>query len=391
MASPQPEHTRDLNTLVSSTIDGISTGMHNFIDDGRQKLLKKLQMAGQIKTCPDADRWEVLFGYGSDGESWTTYQGDQYGGVAGSPLGHTQAEILSKSFYSLFNRTKNFNIPQKVVNRPVDAQTVDVIAKLGERLAVDALDLEENYLLRGEATGSGTYAALDPYVDDANFDGTKAPMSLLGLLGTGIATPTDQFGYVQVNDHADWAPQVFSATDANPGTDAELRTMLRDIDSAIRNSTFGALEAPTDILTDVPFYERVLQALMTFGRINDTLVRDMGYGANEAIPLSGLRGGIDYSHRLDKVNAWDFGTTPDSVAGNEATNPVIGLNLDSLCMRFVGQPSSMGPEAGWIQQLGDLAAHPTETNWFKRLMYSFTMAVENGRRSFFYIDGYRLT
>lgn len=395
MASPQPEYTRDINTLVSSTIDGISNEMHNFIDDGRQKVLRKLADAGCIKTCPDADRWEVRFAYESDAETWTTYTGDEFDGApATNNLGHTQNEILSKSYYTLFNRTKNFNVPQKLIGRPVTDQTVDVIAKLGERLAVDTLDLEENYFLRGAATAAGAYAQLDPYVGDANHDATKAPMSALSLMSTGTGTPTDPFGYVEVGDHADWAPQQFGATDKNPTTDAELRTMLRDLDSAIRNSTFGAMEAPTDIITTVDFYERVLQALMTFGRINDTLVRDMGYGANQAIPLAGLRGGIDYSHRLDAGNAWDFNVSTASglTAGatNDACHPILGLNLDSLCMRFVGQASSMGPEAGWIQQGSDLAPHPKQTNWFKRLMYTYTMCLEQGRRSFFTIDGYTL-
>lgn len=384
MASPQPEYARDINTLVTSTIDGVSNGMHNFIDDGRQKLLKKMQMAGAIKSCPDADRWEVRFAYNSDAETWTTYVGDEFDGAPGTNnLGHAQNEILSKSYYTLFNRTKNFNIPQKVINRPVTDQTVDVIAKLGERLAVDTLDLEENFLLRGASTAAGAYTALDPYVGDQNYDATKAPMSMLGLMSTGTQTGTQPFGYVEVTDHSDWAPQEFTASTANPGTDAELRQMLRDIDSNIRNATFGSLEAPTDILTTVDLYERVLQALMTFGRINDTLVRDMGYGANEAIPLSGLRGGIDYSHRLTADAAWDF----DGVG---VYHPFLGLNLDSLCMRFVGQPSSMGPEAGWIQQAGDLAAHPKQTNWFKRLLYTYTQALENGRRSFFTTAGWTL-
>jgi len=380
MALPVTD-TRTLNTIVTSAIDTISGNPANLVNEGGEKVLGKLARKGRIFRVNDAERVEHPVMHGTDGESWSTIVGDNYG--AGTPddanLGTTQNEVLSKALFSILTRTKNFNVPQQIIGRPTAMAKSDV-AYLAQRMAMETYELEEAYLLRGASTLSGTYDELAPFSADTDWLGGGAvygQMSLLGLYGIGKDTNTDEFANIGVDDDAEWDTQLYSASTAAA---TDLDEFMQDIQEAIVRADYGGLERPTDILSTIDWYMKVLEALRNKGAINDTLIRDMGTGPNTEIPFGSVM--IDYSRHLTTDALWDLG------AGTTACHPVLGLNLNSLRWNLVGQTTGVGPDAGWINQKSDMLPHPEKHNFFKRLEYRYAFSLDNGRRSFFHIEGW---
>ncbi len=373
--------TRTLNTLVTSAIDTISGNPANLVNEGGEKLLGKLAKRGRIFRVNDAERVEHPVMHGTDGENWSTIVGDNYG--AGTPadanLSTNQNEVLSKALFTILTRTKNFNVPQQLIGRPSQLAMSD-IAYLAQRMAMETYETEEAYLLRGASTLSGTYAELAPFSGDADWLGggsVYGQMSMLGLYGIGKDTSTDEFANIGVDDNAEWDA---SRYDASTPAATDLDEFMQDIQEAIVRTDFGGMERPTDILSTIDWYMKVVEALRAKGTINDTLIRDMGTGPNTEIPFGSLL--IDYSRHLTKAQAWDLGT------GTAECHPVLGLNLNSLRWNLVGQTTGVGEDAGWIDQKSDMAPHPEKHNFFKRLEYRYAFSLDNGRRSFFHIDGW---
>lgn len=383
MAIPVTD-SRTLNTLVTSAIDTISGNPANLVTEGGEKVLAKLAKRGRIFKVNDAERVEHPIMTGSDA-SWATLVGDVPSGTptAGSLIA-TQSEVLTKALFTILTRTKNFNVPQSMIGRPSQLAMSD-IAYLAQRMAMEAYAMEEAYLLRGASTLSGTYDELAPWSGDDDWKGGAAvmgSMSLLGLVGIGLDEGTDTFGGIAVDDDADWTARNTAVTTANPNTAALRAGFLGDIQGALINADWGGMERPTDIITTIDAYELILTALRDSGTINDTLIRDMGASPDTEIPFGSVL--IDYSRHLDKDAVWDLG------GGTTASHPIVGLNLNSLRWNLVGQTSGVGEDAGWIDQKSDMQPHPTLSNFFKRLEYRFCFSIDNGRRSFFNIEGLTL-
>ena len=390
MALPVTD-SRTLDTIVTSAIDTISGNPANLVNEGGEKLLGKLAKRGRIFRVNDADRVEHPVMHGTDGDTWISYQADQFNGGAGT-LGHSQNEVLSKALFSLIDRTKNFNVPQSMLGRPTQLAMSDV-AYLAQRMAMETFELEEARLLIGGATtlggpsASNTYTKLAPHEGDGDFDATKGSMSLAGLFLTGKATPTDEFANIGVDDDANWDSQLYTAGIANSAavTGDEI---IKDLQNALVKCDFGGMERPTDVLSTIDYYTAFLQELRTMGNINDTLIRDMGAGPNTEIPFGSVL--VDYSRHLTADAEWDTDayTGTGSASGTDLIVPVLGLNLNSLRWNLVSEGTAVGADAGWIRAVSELAPHPTKTNFFKRLHYKSCYSLDAGRRSFFRIEGY---
>jgi hypothetical protein len=383
MAIPVTD-SRTLNTLVTSAIDTISGNPANLVTEGGEKVLAKLAKRGRIFKVNDAERVEHPVMTGTDA-SWATLVGDVPSGTpTDGSLVATQSEVLTKALHTILTRTKNFNVPQSMIGRSSQLAMSD-IAYLAQRMAMEAYAMEEAYLLRGASTLSGSYDYLAPFSGDSLWKGgasVMGSMSLLGLLGVGLDTATDTFGGIAVDDDADWAAQNTAVTNANPNDATKWEEFLGDIQGALINADYGGMERPTDIITTIDAYERILVALRNKGTINDTLIRDMGVAPDTEIPFGSVL--IDYSRHLDKGAVWDMGD------GATSCHPIVGLNLNSLRWNLVGQTSGVGEDAGWIDQKSDMQPHPTLSNFFKRLEYRFCFSIDNGRRSFFNIEGLTL-
>lgn len=363
--------------MVTATIDTISGNPANFVNEGNEKLLGKLAKRGRIFRVNDAERVEHPVMYGSDGESWTTYAADEYDGAPSTNnLGVAQNEVLTKARFTLLDRTKNFNVPQELIGRPT-ALAKSEIGYLGQRLAMETYQLEEAYLLRGASTVGGAYDELAPFSGDTDWQATKGTMSLLGLYGIGKDTNTDTFAGIAVNDDAEWDAKLYTASTAAA---TDLEEFLMDVQEALIRTSFGGNENVTDVLSTIDWYMKFLEALSAKGRIQNTLIKDMGAAPDTEVPFGSVM--VDYSRHLSKDALWDLG------AGTTSCHPVLGLNLNSLRWNLTGQPSSVGPDAGWIQQISDMQPHPVNTTFFKRLKYRNCFSLDAGRRSFFQIEGW---
>jgi hypothetical protein len=373
MALPYVD-SRTLNTLVSNTIDTYSGDPVNMINEGGEKLLKKLAGAGRIFKVNDAQRVEHPVMYGSEAESRSRYVGDEYTGNTAT-LGSDQDEVLTKTLSSIITATQNFNVPQSIIGRPAALAMTDIQA-LGKRLFMDIFQEEEMALLLGELTTGSTPDELGPFSGDTDFDAAVGSMSLAGLLGVGLDTAADIFGGLNVSDLAHWAPQEFTASTAAA---TDLQEFIDDVQNAVlRTGRFGGMERPTDIITTIDWYNKFVAALRDMHRITGDVVKNMG--TEEGIPFSGVT--IDWHAHLAKDAVWDVGT------GTTVCHPVLLLNLNSLRLNMVH--GSTGPDAsgGFVQKMSDMAPHPTKNTWFSRLQYKSCYSLDNGRRSFGSINGW---
>ena len=395
MALPVSD-SRELNTLVTSAIDTISGNPANLVTEGGEKLLGKLAKRGRIFRVNDAERVEHPVMYGDDGDGvWATLVGDNYGNGApdAGTLGETQNEVLTKALSTIVTKTKNFNVPQSIIGRDSQLAMSD-IAYLAQRMAMQTYAEEEALLTIGnvDIADGADHRKLAPWSGDHDFmnrggTGTYAAdatgsMSLLGIVDTGRDTNTHSFAGIAPADDAQWAAQLFNATNATPATDAQYDAFLNDVQKCLIQSDFGGMERPTDILTTMDAYMLFLKALRSKGAINDTLIRDMGASPNTEIPFGSVL--VDYTRHMDEGDVWDL----TAASGVEA--PFIGVNLNSLRWNLVGQTTGVGEDAGWINQKSEMMPHPTKSNFFKRLEYRNCFSLDNGRRSFFHMEGLQL-
>jgi len=374
MAIPKTDN-QVLNTLVTSAINTISANPANLVTEAGEKLMAKMAKRGRIFRVNDADRVEHPVMHNDD-NTWATITGDNPGGTV-TGLNSTQTEHLTSALFTILTRTKNFNIPQSMLGRDTRLAMSD-IAYLAQRMAMQAYELEEAYILRGNSTRTGAYKLLAPFQHDTNWqagDDTAGQMSLLGLLDLQGA---NEFGNISTDDNAQWGAYFQTAAEGNPADTAQFNTWLSEINECIVRADYGGMERPTDILTTVDVYMRFLEALRDKGTINDTLIRDMGASPDTEIPFGSVM--VDYSKFLTADAVWDTGS------GAIVSHPFIGLNLNSLRWNLVGQTTGVGEDAGWINQKSDLLPHPTASNFFKRLEYRFAWSLDNGRRSFFHLD-----
>lgn len=384
MALPWAEATpaSKVDTLATTSIDGVSRNLTQVINDGGEKLLQYLAERGRIFVVPDSDRYSHPLLHADGGSATVAYRRDNFG--AGETLSASSEEILTQAKFDVVFRSRNLNFPQDM---PLQGNPVSYMDALVMSNAIGMFyELESNFVL-GNATADGANpAARAPYESDTDYDVNG--MSLLGLLssGAGLVTGrpnTESFGGVTVSDAAKWAPQLFAAGAANGST------LIEDTDDALRQLWYGPQESPDLILTGLSVFNKLADL------VRDTATHNAGMMANlgkEGTIQMGTAT-VDWHRMLDTKDAeWDFTAT------TTAEYPYVFLNTKSLRLNVVaaGTISDGGPEAqknpqiGFLKQMPGVFPHPTTTNLFKRVSMGHGFSLENGRRSFGHMEGITL-
>jgi len=374
-------YSRAFDTMVSTALDTISTDPLNCITDAGEKLLNRLASKGRIFVVNDAEKVRHTVMY-DGGEPTTFYKPDDLGGTSNN-LTAVAEEFLTQAHFDMHAATRNINMPQ---SQPA-GNMIDYASTLVNANMMDIFNQEEKLFWLGSATAasSANPAKNDPSALAGDTDTTAGlPMSALSLLcggdatWTGVTAGEKWAGIAPEGSSAisQWVPGQYTTSDATP-TAAEGLTLSADLQKAIINSTYSERERPTDVFTSIALFETFLSQLRAKGALPDPVRANMG--TDTTIPFAGVT--VDFSRYISEQNAW-------SIAGDAGNEPIIGLNLNSLRMNLVRQGSVSGDKIGWINQIGPgILPHPLKTTVFKRIEWKRNYSVDNGRRSFFIING----
>jgi len=112
MALPWAEATpaSKVDTLATTSIDGVSRNLTQVINDGGEKLLQYLAERGRIFVVPDSDRYSHPLLHADGGSATVAYRRDNFG--AGASLSAESAEILTQAKFDVVFRSRNLNFPQ---------------------------------------------------------------------------------------------------------------------------------------------------------------------------------------------------------------------------------------------------------------------------------------
>jgi len=375
-------YTQKIDSLTTVAIDEATRDLANLVNEGGEKLLKKVQSKGRIFVVNDAEKVKhpVLYGSGTtlyfdpDSMGGTT---DYSSGGTDEALGYTANEIMSFAQFHMYSATRNINYPQAM---PA-GNFIPYVSNSIKMHMMDILQKEELMFLRGTDTVPlGGYAVRGPNVGD---DGATAgkPMTVAGLLN---ADNSITFAGIDVGtgsgDFEQWRPTLVDGAgvtggSATPSTIAHFGPAL---DLAILNSSFSETERPDWILTTKTMYTNVLTALRAASQINDAVLANLG--TTEQVPYAGCM--IDWSRYLDEGDTWD------GTGGSGTECPVLGINTNSLRLNVVAGGGVSDDSLGFVQKVGSTQTLPTRTNLFDRVQYKRCWSIDGGRRSFFHIEGW---
>lgn len=398
MALPWAEATpaSKVDTLATTSIDGVSRNLTQVINDGGEKLLQYLAERGRIFVVPDSDRYSHPLLYADGGSTTVAYRRDNFG--AGGSLGASSAEILTQAKFDVVFRSRNLNFPQDM---PLQGNPVSYMDALVMSNAIGMFyELESNFVLGNDSADGDAPTRRAPYegdTDDYNVNG----MSLLGLLSTGsglvaadttagitATTNTQTFGGIAVNDVAKWAPQLFDAGAAATGAN-----LIIDTDNALRDLWFGPQENADLILTGQAVFSKLADLVRETATHNAGMLANLG--KEGTIQMGAAT--IDWHRMLNtKDEYWDFSGSGAGVKAAEY--PYIFLNTKSLRLNIVaagtisdgGPAAKKNPQIGFLKQLPGVFPHPQTTNLFKRVSMGHGFSLENGRRSFGHMEGITL-
>jgi len=375
-------YAQKIDTLTTVAIDEATSDLANLVNEGGEKLIKKMQSNGRIFVVNDAEKVKhpVMYGSGStlyfnpDSLGGETTGGD---GSTTDALGYTANEIMSFAQFQMYSATRNINYPQAM---PA-GNFIPYVSNAIKMHMMDILQKEELMFLRGTDTiPLGGYVARGPLAgDDGATDGK--PMTVAGLLN---ADDSMTFAGIDVGtgsgDFEQWRPTLVNGAgvtggDADPDTIAEFGPAL---DLAILNASYSETERPDWILTTKGQYTNILSALRAASQINDAVLANLG--TTEQVPYAGCM--IDWSRYLDESTVWDVS------AGVGTESPVLGINTNSLRLNVVAGGGVSDEKLGFVQKVGTTQTLPTRTNIFDRVQYKRCWSIDGGRRSFFQIEGW---
>lgn len=375
MALPHT-YTQTVNTVTTATLDALTTDLTQIVNDGDYTLLRKMASKGRIKRVKDCEKIShpLLYGNATSTLRYDPTTGaNRLAGNSGT-LSAAAVDVLDKALFSMQSATINVNFPQADPDG-------DVISTSMARVRSEVMKLlkeEERLFLRGvtSAPGVADSALHAPYTGDTDFVAgySMSAPSLFQAYGTATA---DKWANIIIDNHAEWAPgleDTASATGAN---------LLTDFQSAWNNHNYGGMEVPDYLLTSQGVWEKFVDLLRAKSTINDKVVANMGVGERE-VPYSGMT--VSWSREISTLKSTDG--IWDVAADTTKEAPILGFNLKSLRWNtVVGAGVSDPVGAGVFQFLNEAQLHPLLTNYFRRLATKACWSVENGRRSFFHIQG----
>jgi hypothetical protein len=391
MANVPYDYTRTIDTLFSVATDTVSGDPVNLINQGGEKLLPELAAKGRIFMVNDAKQVSHPVLHQDGGGAIVDYlPGVITGSTAGQSLDNVAKEILTHAKFDMIASSRNISFPQDM---PAGNQ-LDYMVNLVKSSGIGIFQREEALLVTGSADAASvnSFAPMDGDTNFASSAATRRPMSLLGLVaaGTEKSGETDSpgidrspqtFAGIEIDEFAHWAPQYIQtsgySSDANTISAAEFEA---DIQKAILQCTFSGVESPDTILVGTVLYEGLLSAFR--GRLGPMHLMENSVYGDEHFMIGGCK--VIRHRMLDLADA-----NYDLSGGNSAgCLGIYLLNMKSLRMNIVKQDMSIGEGFGFLTSpIEGVYPHPEKTNLFKRVGWKRCYSLDNGRRSFGFIDG----
>ena len=366
-------YSQKIDTLTTVAIDEATKDLANLVSEGGEKLLKKLQSSGRIFVVNDAEKVKHPVLYGSGTSQY--FDPDTLAPSSGTGLGTDADEILAFAQFHMLAATRNINYPQAMPT----GNFIPYVSSAIKMHMMDILNKEEKLYLVGNDDGS-TYTRTGCLTSDSRTT-TGKPMSAAALHETANSLT---FAGIDVGtgsgDFEKWRPTVVNGAgvtggSATPTTVAHFGPAL---DEAILNASFSETERPDWILTTQSMYTNILGALRSVSRINDAVLANLG--TTSEVPYAGVL--IDWSRYLAENSVWDM----SDQSGTET--PVLGINTNSLRLNVVAGGGVSDDKLGFVQKVGSTQTHAAVTNIFDRVQYKRCFSIDNGRRSFFQIEGW---
>lgn len=375
-------YTQQLDTLASTAIDTYTKDPINALTDSGEKFLKTAAQLGRLFVVNDAEsvRHPIMYDHG---ENSSYYEGDlTTGNPADNNLSETAKEILTHSIFNLQAGTRNINFPQSMP----PGNLIDYVSSVVRANMMHILNEEEILFVTGRPGAAlGAISARDPFFGDPNYT-AGVPMSLLSLMEGSTAkgyvdgdedTTDESWGAVKTDTVAKWTPA--QQVTASPGD--TYNSIIADLQKMVLQCTYSEVERPTHVYMTLGGYEKFLAQHRTLGALPDPVNANLG--KDGTVTFAGVT--VDWSRYLQEDLKWDW----IHVEGGVASEPVLGINWNSLRLNTVRAGGIGSDSVGFIRQIGDMQAHPLKTNLFKRIEWKRQWSVDNGRRSFFTLYGYQ--
>lgn len=372
----------DLNTTVATVLDVFGRNPANTLTDSGEKLHNALLKAGRIFLTADCEKYRYPLRYGmTSGTQY--YDPDKLSGTPDAGGGFTTAaqDFLTNSLYQQQAASANINMPQ---SQP-EGNIIPYVTELLRTEFMLIWNEEEQLFLSGDPNGGSnpTYETHSPFSGDSGFV-AGYPMNLRSILlistdfaagAGGTAKNGTTFAGIQTNDVAKHMPHLQHS--ATP-TGADL---FKDLDNAIGSTYYSERERVNYVLMVQSTFNKFRELHRDFAALPDPVGTNIG--SQDAIRYGNVT--VDWTRYLDHDTKWDF------TGAAAADAPIVGMNLNSLRLNVVVRPTRLtSGELGYsfIRQIGaDMYPHATLTNVFKRIEWKRQFALDNGRRSFFQLDG----
>lgn len=406
MAYPLTHTTTELlDTLVTSTINTMTSNTAWVVDNHGEKLIKKVAARGRVfNEINDANEVEhTLLAGAVPASSWKYYRGSRETGGDQTMGSATGLALSQEGIYAPVRSTiqdvaSNFVIPQDLVKRPVQ-RALNTIEDLVKRHMKTFFREQESYLVIGDSAPTGTVTRLAPHLTDADFgsgtDYSIPSFSLLGLMISGTDTndgvTSSQYGDLSAekfmgldeDTESEWVPYRDAVDNDGAGKTAIAtngQTIYEYLQKYIIevNGRYGMDEGVTDWCVTPEMYEEILKYMRSLSVNNDVLLNNLA--TTSEIPISGTM--LDFHHFLASNTLWDITSETTPVA----THPIFGLNMNSLRLNMVYGSAN---EDSWLTPISDFQPAEQQTWLFKRLHARFCWSLDNGRRSFVYSDRFK--
>lgn len=379
MAFPNTGIAYPADTMATVAWRSIDKNFINLINVGGEHFLKMMADRGRFFVVPDTEQWQQPVMHADPGD--TTYAGykpDNYG--AGASLANSSADFLATAQFTMVAASDNVSWGQSHSS----GTDLDFHTALAQAKAAVILQREESLFVLGNATADADNpVTVAPYEGDAKFDGTNyKPSNLRGIYCAGTATPGDggaseigeEYAGIIGSDSAQWQPQVVETTAANGSA------LITDIEAAQVAAHFNGMETPDAGLIGSQAWKKLNALLRAESALPQPLTTNLVRSPSEAVNF----GGIAYVwHRM--LSTADV-LNDIAVSGADVTYPFYLLNLKSLRINIPHGGSEI-EGLPYIRRIGNTYLVPDKTNMSYRLEWKRQLALDNGRRSFAYING----
>ena len=366
--------TYDLDNMVTTAIDTMSTDPVNMLTDSGEKFLKTAAQRGRIFVVNDAENVRHTLIYDGGNDTVLYVPDDLDGTPAVNSLSAAATEVVTQNLFTLQAASRNINFPQ---SQPA-GNVMDYVATVVKANMMEILNQEEALFVRGNTTAAGAETIRGCYVGDTNYT-AGYPLSLPGLIQAGTSyhntNLTDVFAGVKASEVAKHVPYQTTGTQGSGIATA----LMSDLQMAVLNSSYSDIERPTHCYMSMVMFEKFLKTLRADAALPDPVHTNLGLEGTAT--FAGLT--VDWHRMLETDVIWD--PADSSFA---AEHPVIGVNWNSLRLNVVRAGGIDNDKVGFIRQIGNLQPHPTLTNVFKRLEWKRAWSFDNGRRSFFQITDF---